>query len=85
MEELGITVKSLQYIGSSPNEYIFKGLSYFTCDMGFLCESDTLSQMLPADDVSEAFLMRPEDIDSNEIGFPSMERILGIYMSLKDK
>lgn len=85
MEELGIAVKNLRYIGSSPNEYVYKGLSYFTCDLGFSCSSEDLSQMLPADDVSEAFLMRPEDIDRSEIGFPSMERILGIYLSLKRK
>lgn len=85
MEELGIAVKDLKYIGSSPNEYVYKGLSYFTCDLGFVCRSDELSRMVPADDVSEAFLMRPEDIGRSEIGFPSMERILGIYLSLKHK
>lgn len=83
MEELGITVKDLRYIGSSPNEYVYKGLSYFTCDLGFACRPDDLSIMKPADDVSEAFLVRPEDIDISEIGFPSMERLLEIYMRSK--
>lgn len=83
LEELGITVKNLRYIGSSPNEYVFRGISYFTCDMGFVCESDELPQMLPADDVSEAFLIRPEDIDRREICFPSIERILNLYLTLR--
>ena len=67
------------------NEYVYKGLSYFTCDLGFVCRSDEISRIVPADDVSEAFLMRPEDIGRSEIGFPSMARILGIYLSLKHK
>ncbi len=84
-EELGIGLKSIRYIGSSPNEYIFRGLSYFTCDLGFLCTSDEISKIHPADDVSEAFLIRPEDIDRNEICFPSMARILDIYLKFKQK
>jgi len=83
MEELGIAVKDLRYIGSSPNEYVYKGLSYFTCDLGFVCRSDEISRMVPADDVSEAFLIRPEDIVQSEIGFPSMQRLLDIYIKMK--
>ncbi len=85
MEELGITVKSLRYICSSPNEYVFKGLSYFTCDIGFICEPDDISEMRPADDVSEAFLIRAEDINPAEICFPSIEKILRIYLELNGK
>lgn len=85
MEELGIAVKDLKYIGSSPNEYVYKELSYFTCDLGFVCKADNLASMIPADDVSEAFLIRAEDIDPARICFPSIERILKLYLDLKDK
>lgn len=84
MEELGITVKSLSYLGSSPSEYIFGGVSYFTCDLAFTCTSDELSAMRPADDVSEALLVRPEDIERDEIAFPSIERLLDLYVKSRD-
>jgi len=85
MEELGIAVKSLRYICSSPNEYVYKGFSYFTCDIGFVCESDGLTQIRPADDVCEAFLIRSEDIDPSDICFPSIARIVEIYLDLRYK
>lgn len=85
MEELGIAVKDFKFIGSSPNEYVYKGLSYFTCDLGFICRSDEISRMVPADDVSQVFLIRPEDIDPAEICFPSIERILKLYLEFKVK
>jgi len=85
MEELGVAIKKLYYIGSSPNEYFYKGLSYFTCDMGFVCEAEDLSRMSPADDVSEAFLISPEDIDRSVIGFPSIAMLLDIYLGLRNE
>lgn len=82
-EELGITVKDLRYIGSAPNEYLYKGISYFTCDVAFVCTSDELGKMKPADDVSEVFLIKPEEIDRSKIGFPSAVTILDIYMETR--
>ena len=82
-EELGISVNNLSFTGTFPNEYVFKGLSYYTCDMGFVCFSDELEEMKPADDVSEAILVRPEDIDYREIGFPSIENLLKLYLKQK--
>lgn len=83
MEELGISVNSMEFIGTCPNEYVFKGLSYYTCDMGFVCGTDELSDIRPADDVSEALLVRPDEINFSEIGFPSIEKLLRIYMARK--
>lgn len=82
-EELGIGVGPLKFIGTCPNEYIYNGLSYFTCDLGYLCTSGELEEMRPADDVCEAMLVRPEDIDFSEICFPSIENLLKLYMKLK--
>ena len=82
-EELGINVGPLAFLGTCPNEYVYRGLSYFTCDLGFVCSSVELEQMHPADDVSEAILIRPEDIDFREIGFPSIEYLLKQYVNRK--
>jgi len=82
-EELGICVTSIQWMATFPNEYVFKGLSYFTCDMGFICTTDEPDKIKPADDVLEALILKPEDIDFNEICFPSIEKFLRLYINLR--
>lgn len=84
-EELGINIRLLDILGTSPNEYVYNGLSYFTCDTGFICVSDDLEKIRPADDVSEAVFVRPEDIDFNEICFPSIENLLREYIKLRNR
>ena len=81
-EELGIEIKTLRLFTSSPNEYVFNVLKYFTCDMGFICTADALEKMKPADDVSEVILVYPDDIDFTRIGFPSIVNILKRYIEL---
>ncbi|HEY4787495.1 MAG TPA: NUDIX domain-containing protein [Bacteroidales bacterium] len=79
-EELGIEVNQMRFLASFPNEYTFKGISYYTCDMAFICPIDDLSSLNPADDVAEAMVIRPREIDFNIISFPSIVNILRTYM-----
>ena len=83
-EELRITVTQMNYIGSFPNEYVYKGVSYFTCDMAFVCPIEEGTELYPADDVSEALIIRPIDIDYQQISFPSIANILRLYINDKD-
>lgn len=82
-EETGIQIHSLRYLASFPNEYLYNGLKYFTCDIGFVCTSDQLESIKPADDVSEAMLVRPGEINFAEIAFPSIEKMLRHYIKQK--
>ncbi len=82
-EELGIEMTSLRIFATFPNEYIFNDLIYYTCDIGFICTSDELEILKPLDDVSEAVLVRPDDINFNEIGFPSIVNLIRLYMQQK--
>ncbi len=84
-EELGIKINSARLFATAPNKYIFNGLLYFTCDLGFICRSEELGRIIPADDVSEAILVRPEDINFKEIGFPSIVNILQRYIMQKSR
>lgn len=83
-EELGLETRTCSLFTSSPNEYIFNGLKYFTCDMGFICTADDLENMKPADDVSEAILVHPDDIDFSRIGFSSIVNIIKMYIGQKN-
>jgi ADP-ribose pyrophosphatase YjhB (NUDIX family) len=79
-EELGITVDTMQFLTSYANEYVYKGISYFTCDLAFVCPVADLSMMKPYDDVAEAILIHPKNIDFNTISFMSIVNILKVYI-----
>jgi len=79
-EELGVEVNGAKFIASFPNEYVFKGISYFTIDMAFVCRIADLSALQPADDVAEALIIHPNDIDFDNISFPSIINILKTYI-----
>jgi len=82
-EELKVTVTTMNYIGSFPNEYVYKGVSYYTCDMAFVCPIPEGATLHPSDDVSEALTIKPNDIDHQQISFPSISNILRLYISMK--
>jgi ADP-ribose pyrophosphatase YjhB (NUDIX family) len=82
-EELKITVFTMTYIGSFPNEYVYKGVSYYTCDMAFVCPIPVGTTLHPSDDVSEALTIKPNEIDHQQISFPSISNILRLYISNK--
>jgi ADP-ribose pyrophosphatase YjhB (NUDIX family) len=80
-EELKIEVTTMNYIGSFPNEYVYKGVSYYTCDMAFVCPIHEGTALHPSDDVSETLIIKPNDIDHQQISFPSISNILRLYIS----
>lgn len=51
MEELGLEVKSMKYLFSAPNEYIFSGFSVFTIDMAFEVIPESIENLKPMDDI----------------------------------
>lgn len=71
-EELGLKVKSLEYICSAPNEYIYNGLSVFTLDMAFGVIPDTIDGLRPMDDITGFKFYTEEEIDFGRIHSPSM-------------
>ncbi len=73
MEELGLKVKSMKYICSAPNEYVFKGFSIFTLDMAFRVIPDTLDNLNPMDDISGFEFYAEKDIDYSQVPAPSIK------------
>jgi len=79
-EELNIDAAAIQYIGSSPNRYLYGGIVYFTLDMGFKCLVTDFTNMRVADDV-DGYVFLPHDrINMQEICFPSICNILQLYL-----
>ena len=72
-EELGLKIKSMKYIGSAPNEYIFNGLSIFTLDMAFTVVPWTLDDIRPMDDITDFNFFSEKNIDYTQIPAPSIK------------
>ena len=61
-EELGVEIESLEYFGSAPNKYLYKGVHYATEDLAFVCRVGDLSGIQAGDDIQELLFLRPEEL-----------------------
>ena len=75
-EELGMKVKSMKYISSAPNEYIFSGFSVFTIDMAFEVVPESLDNLKPMDDILEYAFYTENEFDYDDIPAPSMKKFV---------
>jgi len=78
-EELSMKVKSLEYIGSAPNEYIFSGYSVFTLDMAFRVVPETVIGLVAMDDILDYRFYGEEEIDYTQIPAPSIKSFVKQY------
>lgn len=80
-EELSMKVKSLKYIGSAPNEYIFSGYSVFTLDMAFRVVPKSVSGLSAMDDILDYRFYAEDEIDYTQIPAPSIKSFVKQYFS----
>lgn len=80
MEELNLTIDKLEYFGSFPNEYVFRGMSYFTLDLAYIGHVSDFTGLQANDDVSEVVFMKPLELDiDKEVGLSSIRQMLKTY------
>jgi len=75
-EELGMKVKSMKYISSAPNEYIFSGFSVFTIDMAFEVIPESTDNLKPMDDILEFAFYAENEFDYNDIPALSIKKFV---------
>jgi NADH pyrophosphatase NudC (nudix superfamily) len=78
-EELSMKVKSLEYIGSAPNEYIFSGYSVFTLDMAFRVIPESVTGLVAMDDILDYRFYAEDEIDYTQIPAPSIKSFVKQY------
>jgi mutator protein MutT len=78
-EELGLKVKSLKYIGSAPNEYIYSEFTVYTLDMAFLVIPETTEGLKAMDDIKAYKFYSETELDYNEIPAPSIKKFVKDY------
>jgi NAD+ diphosphatase len=81
-EETGLEADSLSFVGSWPNEYIYKDVTYKTCDLYFSARLTGTFESLNLDsrEVAAFRLVSPEDIDSAPIAFESARKAILAYL-----
>ncbi len=84
-EELKIEIDAgaLKYLGSHPNIYEYKGVSYHTCDLFFYTRIDRMPADFDRDEIAELILINPADIPDDEIAFASIKKGLDIFKCSK--
>lgn len=76
LEELGLKVKSMEYICSLPNEYIYSGYSVFTLDFAFRVVPESLENLLPKDDIIGYQFFSEGEFDYDDIPAPSIKEFV---------
>lgn len=75
-EELGMKVKSMKYISSAPNEYIFSGFSVFTIDLAFEVIPESTYNLKPMDDILGYAFYAENEFNYDDIPAPSMKQFV---------
>lgn len=82
LEEVGLEVTTMQYLGSWPNIYEYGGVRYRTLDLGFVCEATGVEQARPMEsEIEQVLLLPPGQIDLARFAFGSVGRIAGEYLN----
>jgi NADH pyrophosphatase NudC (nudix superfamily) len=84
-EELGITLDKMKYIGSSPNVYKYKDVTYNTCDLFFYSRIDSIPTDFNKTEISELILINPSEIALKDFAFISTSKGLELFKNTKDQ
>ena len=75
-EELNIEITDIQFFSSFPNQYLYKEITYPVLDFIFTCRAEHWENIKPQDDVADFAFYQNEEININEIAFPSTRRAM---------
>lgn len=78
-EELGLKVKSLEYLFSAPNEYSFSSITVFTLDMAFKVEVESVENLKAMDDITDFNFFSESEINYDDIPAPSINSFVRRY------
>ena len=84
-EELNIHVINMTYLVSFPNLYPFSNFEVPTVDLAFVCETSSLSQLHPGDDVASVEFIHPAKVDLSGFCSDSMRQIIQFYLDKSSK
>jgi ADP-ribose pyrophosphatase YjhB (NUDIX family) len=78
-EEIGAEVTALDYLGSFPNQYAYRDVTYFTADVVFVCRVSQLPKQVANHEITEIVVVRPEALNLEQVAFDSLKAALQCY------
>ncbi|MDO4881338.1 MAG: NUDIX domain-containing protein [Capnocytophaga sp.] len=78
-EELGLVIlpSQLEYITTSPNNYLYKNVPYRTMDIFYECKINTSNISIVAkDELKSLEWIKINEIDTEKIGFISVKKVI---------
>lgn len=80
-EETGLTVGELQYLYSSPNQYLYSGMYVHTVDADFLVHVPDDVKPQAADDAADCLWIPIDKVNPAEFGLTSIRRAVERFLS----
>ncbi|MFH1719444.1 MAG: NUDIX domain-containing protein [Planctomycetota bacterium] len=80
-EELDIDVGTIRYLASCPNVYEYKRVPYCTCDLFFYSRLDAPPGSFDKSEIEELVLLKPSDVQRDQIAFESTKACLRLFKS----
>lgn len=78
-EEVGLEMGTLHFLGSFPNEYLFRAVNYPVLDFFFEAEAVRPESAVANDDAESLCWLDPEgEVTPEQLAFPSMRRALEV-------
>jgi ADP-ribose pyrophosphatase YjhB (NUDIX family) len=81
VEELGLEVGELAYVGTWPNRYTYKGVTYPVVDVYYSAHADRPVFLPDASEVTGVRLVARGEIDPETLAFASMRAALRTYLA----
>jgi NADH pyrophosphatase NudC (nudix superfamily) len=80
-EELGIKIKKPRYLTSAPNIYVYKGVTYATTDLFFVCRIDNPKKIkLNRKEIAGVEFFEPGQIPVKRFAFDSAKKAIRYYI-----
>jgi len=80
-EEVGLELGPLAYLGSWPNRYPYRDVTYTTLDLFFVAAATDPAAARPLDAVEGIEWMDPAHVDPDDVAFESMRAALERYLA----
>jgi ADP-ribose pyrophosphatase YjhB (NUDIX family) len=84
-EEADVTLGKLTYLGSEVNSYLYQEVTYPVLDLFFTATVQDPEAARPLDGVDDLRWQRPEEVDAEEIAFPSIRKALAQFVDVRRK